>query len=301
MFQGLGLWHIFPGGSVVRNPPANARDPGDTGLIPELGRSPGEGHGNPLQYSCLDNPMAREAWWATVRGVAEPDTAWARTHVLFDGCRPDHSNTPCVSPLLFQVHRRLLLHPFLCGRPAGRGPPLSQLQSSPGHLQAFVGLSQAWREPCAAGRPLRLFTQPLLLVKALPWWSRVSRGSTFVSSFGGKISQKSHTSKPQKWLLGVVHRHAKTFSLSAGSRVFCLPPPPDRDPKSFHLTVIVVPSEYLLVICHWLASILASVGLSLSGLQIRSPRLPYFETVLAPVRLNQPLVPTTIAICFHFW
>ena len=97
-----------------------------------------------------------------------------------------------------------------------------------------------------------------------------------------------------------MHRHAKTFSLSAGSRVFCLPPPPDRDPKSFHLTVIIVPSEYLLVICHWLASILASVGLSLSGLQIRSPRLPYFETVLAPVRLNQPLVPTTIAICFLF-
>ena len=61
---------------------------------------------------------------------------------LFDGCHPDHSNMPCVSPVLFQVHRRLLLHPFLCGRPAGRGPPLSQLQSSPGHLQAFVGLSQ---------------------------------------------------------------------------------------------------------------------------------------------------------------
>lgn len=108
------------------------------------------------------------------------------------------------------------------------------------------------------------------------WWSHVSRGSTFVSSFGGKMLQKSYTSKPQKWLLGVMHRHAKTFSLSAGSRVFCLPPPPDCDPKPFHLAVIVVLSEYLLVICHWLASFLASVGLSFSGLQIRSPRLPYF-------------------------
>ena len=44
----------FPGGSVVKNPPANA---GDTGLIPGLGRSPGEENGNPLQYSCLGNPM----------------------------------------------------------------------------------------------------------------------------------------------------------------------------------------------------------------------------------------------------
>ena len=44
-------------------------------LIPGLGRSPGEGNGNPLQYSCLENPMDRGAWWATVRGVAK---SWAR-------------------------------------------------------------------------------------------------------------------------------------------------------------------------------------------------------------------------------
>ena len=56
---------------MVKNPPANA---GDTGLIPELGRSPGEGKGKPLQYSCLGNPMVREAWWATAHGVAELDT-----------------------------------------------------------------------------------------------------------------------------------------------------------------------------------------------------------------------------------
>ena len=42
----------------------------DLGLIPELGRSPGEGNGNPLQYSCLENPMDRGAWWATAHGVA---------------------------------------------------------------------------------------------------------------------------------------------------------------------------------------------------------------------------------------
>ena len=47
----------FPGGSAVKNPPANAEDAGDLGLIPSLGRSPGEGNGNLLQYSCLGNPM----------------------------------------------------------------------------------------------------------------------------------------------------------------------------------------------------------------------------------------------------
>ena len=58
----------FPGGSVVKNPPANA---GDVDLIPGSGRSPGEGNGNLLQYSCLGNSMDREAWRATVQGVAK--------------------------------------------------------------------------------------------------------------------------------------------------------------------------------------------------------------------------------------
>ena len=55
----------FPGGSVVKkNPPASAGATGDAGSNPGLGRSPGEGNGNPLQYSCLGNPMDRGAWWA---------------------------------------------------------------------------------------------------------------------------------------------------------------------------------------------------------------------------------------------
>ena len=53
---------------MIKNPPANA---GDVGLIPELGKSPGEGDDNPLQYSCLGNPMDRGAWWATVQRVTE--------------------------------------------------------------------------------------------------------------------------------------------------------------------------------------------------------------------------------------
>ena len=51
----------LPGGTVVKNLPANARDTGDLGLIPGSGRSPGGGKGNPLQYSCLENPRAEEA------------------------------------------------------------------------------------------------------------------------------------------------------------------------------------------------------------------------------------------------
>ena len=56
---------------VVKNPPANAGDIRDAGLIPGLGRWPGGGHGNPLQYSCLENPMDREAWQVVVHRVAK--------------------------------------------------------------------------------------------------------------------------------------------------------------------------------------------------------------------------------------
>ena len=56
----------FPGGSVVKNPPASA---GDLGLIPGSGRSPGEGNGNPLEYSYLENSMDRGAWQAIIHGL----------------------------------------------------------------------------------------------------------------------------------------------------------------------------------------------------------------------------------------
>ena len=56
---------------MVKNPPVNAGDVKDVSSIPGSGRSPGEGHGNPLQYSSLENPMDRGAWWAIVHTVAE--------------------------------------------------------------------------------------------------------------------------------------------------------------------------------------------------------------------------------------
>ena len=57
------------GGSMVNNLPANAGDAGDSGLIPESESSPGAGNGNPLQYSCLENPTGRGDWWIAVHGV----------------------------------------------------------------------------------------------------------------------------------------------------------------------------------------------------------------------------------------
>ena len=59
---------------MVKNLPAKAEDIRGMGSIPGLGRSPGGGNGNPLQYSCLENPMDRGAWWATVHGVAKSQT-----------------------------------------------------------------------------------------------------------------------------------------------------------------------------------------------------------------------------------
>ena len=59
---------------VVKSPPVNAGDIRDVGSIPGWGRYPGVGNGYPLQYSCLENPMDRGVWWATVHAVAELDT-----------------------------------------------------------------------------------------------------------------------------------------------------------------------------------------------------------------------------------
>ena len=73
----------FPDGVVVKNPPVNA---GDMASISGLGSSPGEGSGNPLQYSCLGNPMDREDWWATVYGVTEESDTLAtkqQQHIMY--------------------------------------------------------------------------------------------------------------------------------------------------------------------------------------------------------------------------
>ena len=70
---------------MVKNLPAKAGDFRDTGSIPGSGRSPGGGNGNPLQYSCLENSLDREAWQATIQGVAEESGMIEYTHI--------HTNT----------------------------------------------------------------------------------------------------------------------------------------------------------------------------------------------------------------
>ena len=71
-----------PGAPIITNPPASIGAAGDAGLIPGLGRPPGGGHGNPLQYSCLENPVDRGPWQATIRGVTKSRTEQKRLSAL---------------------------------------------------------------------------------------------------------------------------------------------------------------------------------------------------------------------------
>ena len=74
-FWSYNYMPIFPGSSAVKNMPVNARD---SGSIPELGRSPGKGNGNPFQYPCLQSSMDRRAWHATVHGITKSQTRLKR-------------------------------------------------------------------------------------------------------------------------------------------------------------------------------------------------------------------------------
>ena len=75
----------FPGGTIIKNPPSTVGDARHMSLIPGSGRSPGVGNGNMIQYSCLENPMDRGAWWAAVHRVAKSQTLLrnlAHTHTI---------------------------------------------------------------------------------------------------------------------------------------------------------------------------------------------------------------------------
>ena len=92
----------FTGGSEVKAP---ARNAGDLGSISGLGRFPGEENGNPLQYSCLENPMDRGAWWATVHGVAKSRkqlSDFPFTLETMEGTRDHFYQAPPMGQALFQ-------------------------------------------------------------------------------------------------------------------------------------------------------------------------------------------------------
>ena len=83
IYSHLHNYRVFPGGSVVKNTPANAGNSRDPGLIRGSGRSPGKGNGNLLQYFCLENPMDRGAWWVTYSTWSLKDldtTEWLSTY-----------------------------------------------------------------------------------------------------------------------------------------------------------------------------------------------------------------------------
>ena len=94
----------FPGGASGKEPPTNARDRRDAGLMPGLGRSPGGGHGKPLQYSCVENPMDRGACWTIARLLCPWASPGKNTgvvcHALLQGIFPTQGLNPCLLCLL---------------------------------------------------------------------------------------------------------------------------------------------------------------------------------------------------------
>ena len=109
-YQSLG----FPGGAVVKNLPANAGEERESRLDPWLGRSPRGGNGNPFQYSCLGNPMDKEAWWATQSMGSQKSWTQVSTHA--------HSNLQCLHlsilpflPSLFALWVLTIMHAQLKG------------------------------------------------------------------------------------------------------------------------------------------------------------------------------------------
>ena len=151
---------VFPGGSVVKNPVPHVGDPGDAGSIPGSGRSPGEGNGNPLQYSCLGNPKGRGAWRAIVHRVAKE---WDTTELLRRKTRgprqgrgredprtQDNFGTISESKPHCTPHSPQGHHVTLCT--TGLPPPLPQAQ-----LKATEGTPQEEPLPGASGGGSRCF------------------------------------------------------------------------------------------------------------------------------------------------
>ena len=159
---------------VVKNPSANAGDLRDKGLTPESGRSYGGGHGNPLQYSCLENLMDREVWWATVHRVAQ---SWTQLKWL---------NTQATT---WDTTHTLILsttHPFETLQKKAGKTVFALILFSPGCLTWDLSLlprdgAQFWNLLCSAFAGQR--NQPPL------YFSSVALSSRFCSSIGEQTAK----------------------------------------------------------------------------------------------------------------
>ena len=163
----------FPGGAVVKKPPTIARDSRDLGSIPGSGRSPGEGNGNPLQYSCLENPMDRGAWWATVHRVTK-SWRWLRDyihrHVLL--------TRSCVKSLSHDPHSLLEAFASTQGCPVNRKDPaplfcllcIVAIWSRGAHLTQGTTHLVAKSDPLLLGQRLNdLVAESLVVHGQLDW------------------------------------------------------------------------------------------------------------------------------------
>ena len=172
----------FPGGILVKNLPASAGDAIEKSSIPGLGRCPGGGHGNPLQYSCLENPMDREAWWAAVQGVAKSRTQLSTAQLqLLDSAGPSLSpSKPHFSSLLGRP-----LPPSTGGWQRGssqRQPQNPRVESvSEFHAQAGISAEQehrggSWAPPHCPATPKELdFPAPQHPCSPLEAWGQPCR------------------------------------------------------------------------------------------------------------------------------
>ena len=129
-----------PPETSLKNPPARAGDIKETGLIPGSGRSPGGGNGNPLQYSRLENPLHKGAWWATVRRVAKSQTQLKQLHTHTHTHTHTHPQPEVCGPL--RIHRYGQVFPDNLIHKNRQSPVSSQVGSQPS------GWAGIWRAVC---------------------------------------------------------------------------------------------------------------------------------------------------------